>query len=152
MLVNEIMTTEVPTVQANEVLRTVAGVICTKSIDGLPVVDDSGLLCGVVSAQQIMGKLLPSYAHFMDEDGERNQGFRNMVSSYTDLLGRTVGEVMVKVRTVYADDSAALAASIMSVHGSRCLPVVDRANHLLGVVSLEQIHKAMFIRGMGLAA
>ena len=151
MLVKDVMVSKVQTTKKEELIRTVALIICTDKISGLPVVDDEGILVGMVSEKDILNALLPSYHDFL-EDPVRARDFKAMEKSYGEVLSRTVGSLMTKrVYSVSPDDFLMQAASQMALHRFRRIPVVEEGGFLVGIVSLGDIHKAIFKRELSIS-
>ncbi|MBF0143390.1 MAG: CBS domain-containing protein [Magnetococcales bacterium] len=149
MLVRDVMVRTVRTVKPDEPLRSVAAVICTNKISGMPVVDDEDRLIGIISEKDILNALLPSFHDFL-EDPIRARDFQSMEEAYTGLLTKTVADLMTR-RAVYVtpDDPVMKAASQMSLQKFRRVPVVE-GGKLVGIISLGDIHKAIFKREFGL--
>lgn len=150
MLVSDVMITNVRTAKADDPVRGVAAIICTNKISGLPVVDDENTLTGIISEKDILKALLPSYSDFLD-DPVTHRDFQVMETTYHEVLAKTVSDLMTtKVYTVSPDDPILLAASSMALHGFRRVPVADKDRKLVGIVSLGDIHKAIFKRELGI--
>lgn len=150
MFVRDVMISNVRTVKKGDLIRAVAATICTNKISGLPVVDDDNKLLGIISEKDILNALLPSYSDFL-EDPVRARDFQSMENSYRDVLVRTVESLMTKrVFSVAPDELVMQAASKMALHRFRRIPVVED-NLLVGIVSLGDIHKAIFKRELGIA-
>lgn len=146
MLVKDVMNAAVRTAKKDDQLRSVAVVICTNKISGLPVIEGEDTLVGMISEKDILNALLPSYSDFLD-DPIRARDFESMEKSYKDVLSRTVESLMTKrVFSVAPDDLVMQAASQMALHHFRRIPVVEDGNRLVGIVSLGDIHKAIFKR------
>lgn len=144
MLVKDVMVKDVRTAKPHETIRNVAGVICTTKISGLPVVGEDKLL-GFVSEKDILNTLLPTYADFLD-DPIRSRDFESMETIYEEVLTKSVESLMTKrLYTVGPNDPVLMAASRMTLHGFRRIPVVE-GETLVGLISLGDIHKAFFKR------
>ncbi|MBF0460958.1 MAG: CBS domain-containing protein [Magnetococcales bacterium] len=151
MLVRDVMVSNVRTVKKEDPVSVVAGIICTNRISGLPVVDADNRLIGIVTEKNILNALLPSYSEFLD-DPVLARDFLTMENSYHDVLSRSVESLMVKrVFSVSPDNFVLQAASKMALHRIRRIPVVEDGDHLVGIVSLGDIHKAIFRRELRLA-
>ncbi|MBF0624203.1 MAG: CBS domain-containing protein [Magnetococcales bacterium] len=145
MLVREVMVKQVRSAKPGDSVRSVAGIICTNRISGLPVVDDDNNLIGLISEKDILNTLLPSYSDFL-EDPIGARDFVAMEKSYSEILSKDVASLMTrKLFTVGPDDPVMKAASQMAIHNFRRIPVVDKGK-LVGVLSLGDIHKAIFQR------
>ncbi|MEO5376973.1 MAG: CBS domain-containing protein [Magnetococcus sp. DMHC-6] len=150
MLVKDVMIKDVRTASADDTIQSVATVICTNKISGLPVVDGSNHLIGVISEKDILNALLPTYSEYL-EDPIRSRDFESMEKSYREVLSKTVGQMMTgRVYTVTADDPIMKAAAQMALRQFRRVPVVDAENKLVGIISLGDIHKAIFKRELAL--
>lgn len=151
MFVRDVMVSNVRTVKKDDSIRAVAATICTNKISGLPVVDEENRLLGIISEKDILNALLPSYHDFL-EDPVRARDFLAMENSYREVLSRSVGSLMTKrVFSVSPDELVMQAASKMALHHFRRIPVVEEGDLLVGIVSLGDIHKAIFKRELGIA-
>ena len=146
MRARDVMIRNVRTVKADDLVRSVAEIICEEKISGLPVVDEDNHLVGVISEKDILKALLPGYTEFLD-DPIQAQDFQAMEQSYGNVLQMKVGELMT--RTVYSvsiDEPVMKAAVQMDLHGFRRIPVVGQDKRLAGMISLGGIHQAIFRR------
>lgn len=133
LLVEEFMTTDLFTVQKDDILELVANLIDWRRIRYVPVEDDSKHLVGLVSMRMVFRK----YNRIIHED----------VESTT-----SVEEVMIKNPiTIYPEASILEAIDIMDSQKIGCLPVVKN-NRLVGIITeqnymtitkrlLRQLHK-----------
>lgn len=150
MLVRDVMIKNVRTATKEDSVRSVAVVICTNKISGLPVVQGDNQLVGMISEKDILSALLPGYRNFL-RDPLRAQDFESMTDAYQEILSKRVEEIMThRVFSVSPDDPVMLAASQMDIHRFRRIPVVENGDKLVGIVSLGDIHKAIFRRELKL--
>ncbi len=150
MLVRDVMIKNVRTASKDDSVRTVAVIICTNKISGLPVIEDENRLVGMISEKDILNGLLPGYRNFL-RDPLRARDFETMEDAYQDVLSKKVAEIMTpRVFSVSPDDPVMLAASQMDIHRFRRIPVVEDGDKLVGIVSLGDIHKAIFKRELEL--
>ncbi|MBI4674938.1 MAG: CBS domain-containing protein [Chloroflexi bacterium] len=148
MRVSDIMTRTVYTVSPDAPLREVATLICLHHISGVPVVDAAGQLVGMVSERDVLQALYPTYTELID-DPLRSRDFVEMESRYDDLSRRKVAELMVRHVVMAKPEMPLLeAASQMLRHCIRRLPVVE-AGRLVGIVSLGDMHQALFAQYLG---
>ena len=146
MRVRDVITRKVRTTKVDRSIRSVAETISQKKIGGLPVVDDDNHLVGIISEKDILKTMLPGYTEFL-EDPIQAMDFNAMERSYGNVLQRNVGELMTKtVYSVSIDDPVMKAAAQMDLHNFRRIPVVGRDKRLAGIVSLSDIHQAIFKR------
>ncbi len=109
--VGDLMTDEVVTVECTTPSAEVAGLLARHAINGVPVVGEDDHVVGMVSA--------------------------------SDLLSRpasTVGRMMsFPAVTVYAEQTVAEAARLMTRRGCERLPVVDDEERLIGMVTRRDL-------------
>jgi CBS domain-containing protein len=142
MNVEDVMTTDVATVNVGTPLRDVAALLAEKEISGLPVVADDRVV-GVVSEADILAK----------ERGE-TRGRRGLFGFLVDdraaaelkLEARTAGEAMsAPPVTIGPARPVAEAAATMIDERVNRLPVIDGDGRLLGIVTRADLVRA-FVR------
>lgn len=120
--VGEVMEIDMPLLRETDLLAAAADVFTRTRHHGLPVVDDSSDLVGILSVQDV----------------ER-------ANTGTGGAGRTVGDVCTRDLVVtYPDENIGAALQRMSRRDVGRLPVVDRQNprHLLGVLRRTDLVRA----------
>ena len=143
MRVRDIMSTNVKTVQPGSRVRDAALAMCLHRISGMPVVDDARRIVGIVSEKDILLAIYPKVDDFMQSPAPPS--LEDMESEYRDVLHLQVSAVMKKkVFTVGPDEPILRAASVMFVHRIRRIPVATADYELLGILSLGDVHKAVF--------
>lgn len=143
MQVEDVMSTDVVTVDVSTSLRKVAALLAEKRISGVPVVSGEGRVMGVVSEADILVK----------ERGEANGrhgllGFLREDRTLIELKleARTAGEAMsTPAITITPSRSVAHAAGVMIDEGVNRLPVADSEGRLLGIVTRADLVRA-FVR------
>ena len=141
MNVEDIMTTNVRTVSSDKKLGEVVSLMCIYRYSGIPVVDD-GKLVGTVSESDVLGKMFPKLEDLMS--GMSSVDYNAQMEQYSDVVSITVKDVMTPVVISVRPDMHILqAASMMVGRKFRRIPVaVD--NKLLGMVSMGDVHKAIY--------
>lgn len=141
MKVHEVMTTAVVTTTADVSLKDAALVLAQNRISGMPVMDDAGVVVGVLSEADILAK------ESMVEEGRR--GFMHWLLDPTDpwvesrFSAVTVGEAMSAPAEVVGPDSAlAEVATRMLESGINRLPVVSAGGKLVGLISRGDLVRA----------
>ena len=141
MKVHEVMTTAVVTTRPDATLKEAALLLAENGISGLPVVDDDGIVVGVVSEADILAKETATeserrgVAHWLLDPRDPWLGTR--------FAARTVGEAMSSpVRTIDPDRPVVEAATRMLEEGINRLPVVDAHGKLVGLVSRGDLVRA----------
>jgi CBS domain-containing protein len=139
MKVEQLMQRDVVTVSPGTTLKAVARLLVERRISGLPVVDDSGEVLGVVSAGDIVAKEQgagPMKAHrlrWLFRGDERAPAKREL---------RDAGDAMsTPAITVGPLRSVADAARLMTEHGIKRLPVVS-GGKLIGIVTRSDLVRA----------
>jgi len=145
--VAEIMTTDVVTVSPETSLQEAIQILAEREISGLPVVDSTGDLVGVISETdltwQATGVDTPPYIMFLDSVIYlQNPAKHN--DEVHKALGQTVSEAMSeRPATVTASQSVREAARIMHDKKVRRLPVVDEQSKLVGMITQGDVIKMM---------
>lgn len=143
MLVSEIMTRSPRTVTPTTKLRAVASIMCLYRIPALPVIDESGILVGNVSEFDLLKNLLPTMEDIVA--GNAVLEVERMASNYSASMDRLVKDIMNnKPISVSPDQHILKATAKMTSHRFRRIPVTDEDNKLVGVMSLGDVHKAIF--------
>jgi len=128
MQVLDLMTTEVFKVSPETPIKQAAQLMFRHRVSGLPVVDDTGKLAGIIT----------------EADFLRLEVARGEAEDPRPI--ESVGEVMsTGVVTVGPEEGLAEAAKIMVVQDVKRLPVVDEEERLLGIISRLDI-VAVFTR------
>ena len=123
--VKDIMTTDVVVVEPDTPYRRLAGLLRAHRISSLPVVDDNGVVVGVVSETDLLAEETP---------GVRPR------RKHTSNATLTAGDLMTRpVVTTSPDDLVSNVARLMSSHKLRRLPVVDTRGRLVGIVSRSDV-------------
>jgi acetoin utilization protein AcuB len=133
MLVNEWMSTGLITISPDASLSEAARLMKEHGIRRLPVVDQSGLLQGILSDRDLK-EASPSKATTLDAH-ERYYLFNEL----------TVGACMTKnVITVSRDDTVERAAVLMLENKISGLPVMDDG-HPVGVLTLDDVARVLTV-------
>ncbi len=139
MLIQELMTTEVKTVGADQSLLEIRELLLNHNLRRIPVVDSDGRLKGIITDGDV-ARATPSDASTLDRYEENY------------LLGKLkVKDLMTKaVVTVKAKDGVETAAYLMYKFKIGALPVVDDTNKVVGIISDTDLFKA-FVGLLGYA-
>lgn len=144
----DIMTTDVITVSPQDDVEKMARLLLEHRISGLPVVDDSGKLVGVVTEADLV----------LREKHVRNPFFVVLFDSPIYLenpnrfledikrtAARKVGELMsTKLYTVGPETTVTDVATMIAEKGINRVPVVDNDGKLIGIISRQDIIRASF--------
>jgi CBS-domain-containing membrane protein len=138
MRVLDVMTMDVLTTTPETSLKEAARVMVKAGVSGLPVIDDSGSLVGIITE-----------ADFLEREADLPQ--RRLLSAVVQDRGplveaETVGEVMSRDPVViFPEASVTEAARVMAHHHVKRLPVVGAVGELVGIISRADV-VAVFTR------
>jgi CBS domain-containing protein len=128
-------------VTPNMSVREAAIQMCFNKISGMPVINESGDIVGIISEKDILHKMYPGVHEFM-QDGVFS--FEDLETEYRDIINLRVEEIMTpRVFTVDPDFPVLRAASIMFLNKIRRIPVAE-SGKLAGIISIGDVHKALF--------
>lgn len=143
MLVREVMSTGVLTAKKTDALRSIVIKMLSRHCGAIPVIEDNGELVGLVSVRDVMIPLFPNYGDYV-HDNVHSRDFVEMEEGYSDILKRTVADVMsTNPLTVSPDDPILEAASYMGLKNFRRIPVAENGK-LVGMVSIGDINRGLF--------
>lgn len=122
--------------------------LAEQRISGLPVVEDTGKLVGVISETDLLwqetGVEPPVYIMFLDSVIYLENPARYDQELHK-ALGQTVGEVMSKEPpvTIKPDEPLRKAAKVMQEKSIRRLAVTNEAGKVIGILTPGDIVRAM---------
>jgi CBS-domain-containing membrane protein len=145
--VGECMKRHVVTVTASTTVQEAARVIVEEHVGTLPVVDEEGLLTGVVRLQDLLRVFMPDFVALLDNiDFVRDFGALEKVEprggpeearlTMSDLAGPPVA----------VEEDSGLMHSLATIVKNQVqdLPIVDKAGRLVGIASRVDIAAAFF--------
>ena len=143
MQVRDVMTRNVISVKADESILSAARLMLQNRISGLPVLDASGALVGIVTEGDFLRrgelgttKRRPRWVEFLLGPGK-------LAEEYVHQSGRKVFDVMTRdPRTVSEDDTLETVVAQMERHRVKRLPVV-RQGKLVGIISRANLLHAL---------
>lgn len=146
-LVKDVMVVDPITVKPSDSVETVLKLLEEKHISGLPVVDEEGKVVGVVSEADLLFKekpiRMPLYLTFLDSIIylEPLDKFRQQLKK---SLGVLVEDVMSSNPiTISPDTSVSQAAELILNKRINRLPVVDGTERLVGIITRNDLLKAL---------
>jgi len=143
MQVKDTMCTDVKTCTQDTTIKDIATIMCFNKISGLPVVDEDKNVVGVISEKDILCSMFPDM-HDLVKSGVKPD-FEDMEKDYSSVLDKKVEDLMTKVVATVSPDMPILrAASMMWVRSIRRIPVTTEDNKLVGILSMGDVHKAVF--------
>lgn len=128
--VSSVMTSPVVTVTPETSFKDAVRVLRRKRVSGLPVVDGSGQLVGIVTEADLLNKVERREPESYLLESRRHRADRTHAAA-TDVASAMTSEVV----SVRPDFPIALAAREMHTRGIKRLPVVDETGRVIGIVS-----------------
>jgi len=120
--VKEVMTTEVRTCRSDDSLARAAQIMWDGDCGCIPVIADGNRVVGIVTDRDVCMSALLS-------------GCGLNALAVSDAMSKTV-------HSCRADDSLQVAENLMRAHQIRRLPVVDAEEHVIGILSLNDVARA----------
>lgn len=128
VLVKHLMTAPVISFFAEQTLPLASEIMRLKHLRHLPVVDDQRRLVGILSHRDLLAAQISSQTGLPKE-------IRDVVQEHV-----RVGEIMTRdVWSVQPDVPASVAAATLLAHKFGCLPVVDPAGVLIGIITEHDV-------------
>jgi CBS domain-containing protein len=143
MKVREIMVKEVVILNPDDNAQEALFKLFKLKISGLPVIDREGRLAGMFTEKGILTFVLPSYiekvGRFIYEENPKS-----LKEKFVKLSAMTVSQLMRKeVFTTTPGTTLSEAARLMLTLKARRLPVVDESLKVVGIVSRNDLLKAL---------
>lgn len=143
MKVADVMSRRVEYVQENDSVEKVALLIFGRGINGIPVVSQNKKLVGFITEKDILSKFLPSMQEYI-EDPFGSSDFESMERKVHHIFELKAEDVMSRKPTVVEAETPLLRAqSLMFTQRVGRLPVVDKKDDLIGIVSQGDIFRAL---------
>ena len=141
----EVMTPNVITVEPDLSVRELAALLSQRGISGVPVVDTSGQMVGIVSE----GDLLHRTELGTEKSDKRRSSWwleqyaSDLAQDYVKSHGRTVKDIMTRdVVTVGEETSLADVATLLETRRIKRVPVM-RGNEIVGIISRSNLVRAL---------
>lgn len=139
----DIMTPNVATVTDTTAIEAAIRVMLDKHVSGLPVLDGTGALVGIVTEGDLLRRVelgtAPSHGHWL----EILFGLSRRANDYVETNCRVVGDVMTReVRTVDADAPLAEIVAIIRDKHVKRVPVLSNGR-MTGIVSRSDLMRTL---------
>jgi len=145
MKVRQLMNKKVVSVNPSTSFRELWKIIFKKKINGLPVVT-RGKLVGVVSEQDLLSKLYPSYEDYIT-DFVHARKFEDMEENIGEITKLKAKDVMNRnIYLTYPEQPIMKALSKMILRKIHQLPVIEQGtgNKLVGIITRGDIFNALY--------
>ncbi|MFH1381141.1 MAG: CBS domain-containing protein [Candidatus Omnitrophota bacterium] len=147
MKIRDVMTTDVIKVTPSTGIRKIYEIFCANNIGGVPVVDNTGKIIGIVTKTELLTALIPDYFDmigdflFIDDLGALEEQLESIPS--LDLF---IAEDLMVTDVITINQNASLmkAPVLMNKFNVRRLPVVDEDKKLVGLITRMDVCRALF--------
>ncbi|HEV2473798.1 MAG TPA: CBS domain-containing protein, partial [Chthonomonadales bacterium] len=140
MLVQELMKTHVVKTTPGATLGEAADLMDIYQVSALPVVDESGTLCGMITERDIAGALEP-----VGLDSARAGDWDSALATLSAAGAKVVGKFMTKPAVSVCENADAREAAIMMLNtGLKRAPVTRSDGVVIGTLNRIDILEALF--------
>ena len=150
LTVKDIMSKNIVSVKPDTEIIEAAKILLENRFNGLPVVDDSGKVVGIICQSDLVAqqKSLPIPTLFTFLDGFIPlTSLKKMESEIQKIAAITVADAMTKKPvTVKPDTRIETVAALMADKKLYTLPVLDDDGRLMGIVGKEDLLKSFIKR------
>lgn len=147
MKVKDFMTREVISVFSSTGIKDIYRILQEKNIGGVPVTDKEGRVLGIVTKNGLLTAVLPDYFDmigdflFIDDFGALEEELEHL-PEFNLFIAE---DLMIRDVAVVNEDASLLKVpALMDKYNINRLPVVDRSNKLVGVITKIDLCHAFF--------
>lgn len=140
MLVQDVMSKDIISVQKYESILHVADILSERNISGLPVVDKANKVIGIITQADILSIVGIRKEHTFKDLLKHMLGEPLPENKLGDIVADIMASPAVTIRPTA---NIAEAAQVLDEKRIRRLPVVDENNVLIGLISRADILKAV---------
>ncbi|OGN05018.1 MAG: hypothetical protein A3B99_03395 [Candidatus Yanofskybacteria bacterium RIFCSPHIGHO2_02_FULL_44_12b] len=144
--VKEIMVTKIVSVKPDDLLRNAVDVLLANGFNGLPVLDEDGVLIGILTEFDVIVAGTSIHSPALKRINENPDFYKNknlMKDDVSRILGMKVKEVMNTEPFVVKEDASVeeIMKNFSDHHRINPIPVIDENRHVLGIVSRYDVIK-----------
>jgi CBS-domain-containing membrane protein len=145
--IKDCMKRRVITVTSSTTVRQAARLVLEEHVGTLPVVDEAGVLLGVVRLHDILGVFMPDFLALLDnidfvhDFGALEQAEPRLTPEIAQL---TMSQLMGPAVAVEEDSGLMHALATLIKHQWQDIPIVDKRGRLVGIASRVDIALAYF--------
>ena len=145
VLASEIMNKDVVSVSPNTPVLEAAKIISERNLDGIPVVDESGHLVGIITEYDLITKTSPINIGFIKQVLSDIKSKNNGQSE--DVTELTVKEVMNPEPLTLREDTTyeEVIQTFKDHHRVNPIPIIDDQNKVIGVISRYDVLRPLNI-------
>ena len=145
--IGECMKRDVVVVTASTTVEEATRLVVEKHVGTLPVVDEEGLLIGVVRVQDLLRVFMPDFVALLNNIAfVRDFGALEQVEpkDLSEAARLTIGDLAEAPVAVEEESGLMHACATIVKHQLQDLPIVDKAGRLVGIASRVDIAAAFF--------
>lgn len=148
MTIDQVMKTEVITINKNKTYKEAIKILFDNKISGAPVVDDNGNVVGMFSEKDVFKVLYPFYKSFYEHpeeytDPEAREHKAQEIQNYK------VERLMVtNLISIHPKEKVMAAGGLMLAKGIHRLPVIEDGK-MIGIVTRRDIYHSILKRELG---
>ena len=151
MLVKDLMTKSVISVKPTDTVNHVADVLSEHHFTGVPVMDEAGLLLGLISERDFIASdskiYLPTYIKLLTEFDFIKHDERRLSPAVQNIINATAADIMNSDPvTVAMDLDIESLANVFGTKRVNPIPVVDDQKKVLGIVSRSDLIKLFSLK------
>lgn len=146
--VGDSMKRHVVTVTASTTVQEAVRIVVEGRVGTLPVVDEEGLLTGVVRLADLLGVFTPDFLALLDDiDFVHDFGAMEQVHPQTILQARELTMSDLAETLVAVEENCGLLHALVTMvkHQLQDLPIVDEEGRLVGIASRVDIARSFFV-------
>lgn len=149
MTIDQVMKTQVITINKNSTYKEAVKVLLDNKISGAPVVDEYGRLVGMFSEKDVFKVLYPFYKSYYEHPEEYIDS-ETREHKAQEIKDHTIDKLMVTdVTYVHPKEKVMAAGGLMLAKGIHRLPVVEDGR-LVGMVTRGDIYHTVLKKELGL--
>ena len=148
MLVRDLMTAQVLTVKSETLVSEVADILHTHGFNGIPVVNDNGIVLGMVTEKDLFSTdskfYLPEFMKIL-QDTKFVNGSSKELPYAAQQLTKIAAKYVMSSNIYYAKPEMPIdgLAEVFMNRNQNPIPVVDHVNKLLGIISRSDLIKLL---------
>ncbi len=146
--VGDSMKRHVVTVTASTTVQEAVRIVVEGRVGTLPVVDEEGVLTGVVRLADLLGVFTPDFLALLDDiDFVHDFGAMEQVHPQTILQAKELTMSDLAGTLVAVEENCGLLHALVTMvkHQLQDLPIVDEAGRLVGIASRVDIARSFFV-------
>ena len=149
MTIDQVMKTQVITINKNSTYKQAVQILLDNKISGAPVVDDDGHLVGMLSEKDVFKVLYPFYKSYCEHPEEYIDA-ESREHKALEIQDHKIDRLMTtNLCCVHPKEKVMAAGGVMLAKGFHRLPVVEDGK-LIGIVSRRDIYHSILKRELGL--